>query len=58
MVCKECDREFETLDSLRRHRVQKHKIPIYPIQLKTVANDIRKNRIAQVNNATFLGKRY
>ena len=26
MVCKECDREFKTLDSLRRHRVQKHKI--------------------------------
>jgi very-short-patch-repair endonuclease len=24
--CKECEREFETLDSLRRHRVQKHKI--------------------------------
>ncbi len=24
--CKECNREFETLDSLRRHRVQKHKI--------------------------------
>ena len=26
MVCKECNREFETLDSLRRHNVQKHKI--------------------------------
>jgi very-short-patch-repair endonuclease len=24
--CKECDREFETLDGLRRHRVQKHKV--------------------------------
>lgn len=24
MVCKECNREFESLDSLRRHRVQKH----------------------------------
>lgn len=27
VVCKECNREFESLDSLRRHRVQKHKIP-------------------------------
>ena len=28
-----------------------HKIPIYPIQkIKTVGNDIRKNRIAEVNN--------
>lgn len=26
VVCKECDLEFETLDSLRRHRVQKHNI--------------------------------
>jgi very-short-patch-repair endonuclease len=26
VICKECKREFETLDSLRRHRVQKHKI--------------------------------
>lgn len=26
VVCKECDLEFDTLDSLRRHRVQKHKI--------------------------------
>lgn len=26
LICKECNREFETLDSLRRHRVQKHKI--------------------------------
>jgi very-short-patch-repair endonuclease len=26
VICKECDREFESLDSLRRHRVQKHKI--------------------------------
>lgn len=26
IVCKECDREFESLDSLRRHRSQKHNI--------------------------------
>jgi very-short-patch-repair endonuclease len=26
MVCKECDREFESLDSLRRHRSQKHNV--------------------------------
>ncbi len=26
MVCKECNQEFQSLDSLRRHRVQKHKI--------------------------------
>ena len=26
VVCKECGLEFETLDSLRRHRVQKHKV--------------------------------
>ena len=26
LICKECNREFETLDSLRRHRVQKHNI--------------------------------
>jgi hypothetical protein len=24
--CKECNREFESLDSLRRHRSQAHKI--------------------------------
>jgi very-short-patch-repair endonuclease len=27
-----------------------HSVPIYPIQIKTVGNDIRKNRIAQNNN--------
>ena len=32
----------------------KHKIPIYPIQLKTVGNDIRKNRIAEDNNFKLL----
>ena len=26
VTCKECNREFESLDSLRRHRTQKHKI--------------------------------
>lgn len=26
MICKECNQEFQSLDSLRRHRVQKHKI--------------------------------
>jgi len=26
VVCKECGLEFDTLDSLRRHGVQKHKI--------------------------------
>jgi very-short-patch-repair endonuclease len=24
MICKECNKEFETIDGLRRHRVQKH----------------------------------
>ena len=31
-----------------------HKIPKYPIQLKTVGNDIRKNRIAAYNNIKLL----
>jgi len=32
----------------------KHKIPIYPIQIKTIGNDIRKNRIAEENNIKLL----
>ena len=32
----------------------KHKIPIYPIQLKTVGNDIRKNRISDNHNYKLL----
>jgi very-short-patch-repair endonuclease len=31
-----------------------HKIPIYPIQIKTVGNDIRKNLIAEENNIKLL----
>jgi very-short-patch-repair endonuclease len=31
-----------------------HKIPIYPIQIKTVGNDIRKNLIAEDNNIKLL----
>jgi very-short-patch-repair endonuclease len=27
MICKECNREFETLESLSKHRALKHKIP-------------------------------
>lgn len=26
LICKECNEEFKSLDSLRRHRIQKHKI--------------------------------
>jgi very-short-patch-repair endonuclease len=32
----------------------KHLIPIYPIQIKTVGNDIRKNKIANVNDYKLL----
>lgn len=32
----------------------KHKIPIHPIQIKTVGNDIRKNRIAEENGYKLL----
>jgi very-short-patch-repair endonuclease len=31
-----------------------HNIPIYPIQIKTVGNDIRKNRIAEEHNYKLL----
>ena len=31
-----------------------HKIPIHPIQIKTVGNDIRKNRIAEENSFKLL----
>jgi very-short-patch-repair endonuclease len=32
----------------------KHAIPIYPIQIKTVGNDIRKNKIADINGYQLL----
>jgi very-short-patch-repair endonuclease len=32
----------------------KHSIPTYPIQFKTVANDLRKNRIAENKNIKLL----
>jgi len=32
----------------------KHHTPIYPIQIKTVSNDIRKNKIANDNNIKLL----
>lgn len=32
----------------------KHAIPIYPIQIKTVGNDIRKNKIADINGYKLL----
>jgi very-short-patch-repair endonuclease len=32
----------------------KHKIPVHPIQIKTVGNDIRKNRIAEDNGFILL----
>ena len=31
-----------------------HRLPIYPIQIKTVGNDIRKNLIAEVNGVKLL----
>lgn len=40
MTCKECNREFETLDSLRRHNVQKHKITAEQTYITYVLNDI------------------
>lgn len=40
LICKECNREFETLDSLRRHRVQKHNIKAEQTYIDYVLNGI------------------
>lgn len=40
MVCKECNREFESLDSLRRHRSQKHKINAEQTYIDYVLNGL------------------
>jgi very-short-patch-repair endonuclease len=40
VVCKECNLEFETLDSLRRHRVQKHKISAEQTYVEYILNGI------------------
>jgi very-short-patch-repair endonuclease len=40
IICKECSREFETLDSLRRHRVQKHKVSAEQTYVDYVLNGI------------------
>ena len=41
MVCKECEREFESLDSLRRHRVQKHGVSAEQTYIDYVLDGIR-----------------
>ena len=41
MVCKECKREFESLDSLRRHRVQKHGVSAEQTYIDYVLDGIR-----------------
>jgi len=40
VICKECNSEFETLDSLRRHRVQKHKISAEQTYIDYVLNGV------------------
>jgi very-short-patch-repair endonuclease len=40
VVCKECDREFESLDSLRRHRSQKHNINAEQTYIDYVLNGV------------------
>ena len=40
MVCKECQREFESLDSLRRHRSQKHSINAEQTYIDYILNGI------------------
>ena len=39
--CKECNREFESLDSLRRHRVQKHKISAEQTYIDYILNSVK-----------------
>ena len=36
----------------------KHRTPIYPIQLKTIGNDIRKNILAKNNTYKLLNSEY
>ncbi len=49
-VCKECNREFESLDSLRRHRVQKHKISAEQTYIDYVLNGISPTCKCGCNN--------
>jgi very-short-patch-repair endonuclease len=41
MICKECNQEFKILDSLRRHRVQKHKINAEQTYIDYVLNGVK-----------------
>lgn len=41
LICKECNQEFKTLDSLRRHRSQKHKINAEQTYIDYVLNGIK-----------------
>jgi very-short-patch-repair endonuclease len=41
MICKECNQEFKSLDSLRRHRSQKHKITAEQTYIDYVLNGIK-----------------
>jgi len=41
LTCKECNREFETLDGLRRHRVQKHKINAEQTYVDYILNGVK-----------------
>jgi very-short-patch-repair endonuclease len=40
LICKECNREFETMDGLRRHNVQKHKMTAEQTYVNYVLNGI------------------
>jgi len=40
VTCKECNREFETIDGLRRHRVQKHKVSAEQTYIDYVLNGV------------------
>ena len=40
VVCKECNREFKSLDSLRRHRVQKHNVSAEQTYIDYVLNGV------------------
>lgn len=43
VVCKECNKEFESLDSLRRHRNQKHSINAEQTYIDYVLNGVEPN---------------
>lgn len=55
LKCKECNREFETLDSLRRHRVQKHKISAEQTYIDYILNGVEpKCKCGCGNKTNFL----